>query len=166
MSSGNGGVDYSDYAKHLSNMGGMYSFLSGFMFTAITVLITRLPDPSSAIAQFALFFMAVMLDIFIFYMGDLYMSVLNLCKNVPPSSGKRSFYNVLSDVCVMLGLGGSTVLLFLLFNFVYLALAQMVAWLLMILVAYRTIFAPYYAKNKHKKQIKTLGAVSAHTAAD
>ena len=128
----------------------MYSFLSGFMFTAITVLITRLPDPSSATAQFALFFMAVMLDIFLFYMGNFYAEVLNLCKNVPLHSGKRSLFNVMSDLSVMLGLGGSTVLLFLLFNFEVLALAQTVAWLLMILAAYRAIFEPYYAKSKQK----------------
>lgn len=58
--------DYSDYINHLSNMGNMYSFLSGFMFTAITVLITQLPDPNNIRAQLVLLFMAVMLDIFMF----------------------------------------------------------------------------------------------------
>lgn len=109
-----GEKDYSDYIKHLSNMGNMYSFLSGFMFTAITVLITRLPDPSSIMAQLVLFFMAVMLDIFVFYMGSFYQGVVYLCKNIPSYSGRKNLFNLLSDASVILGLGGSTVLLFLL----------------------------------------------------
>jgi len=42
--------DYSDYIKHLSNLGNVYSFLSGFMFTTITILLTQLPERSSAMA--------------------------------------------------------------------------------------------------------------------
>lgn len=144
-------LDYSDYIKHLSNMGSMYSLLSGFMFTAITVLITRLPDPSTPMVQFALFFMAMMLDIFIFYIGNYYQLALSLCENVPPYSGKKSFDNVLSDVSVMLGLGGSTVLLFSLWNLTFVALAQTVAWILTVLVAFRSYIRPYYAKRKSRE---------------
>lgn len=98
-----GEENYSDYIMHLSNMGSMFSFRSGFMFTAINLVITRLSDPSTMIAQFVLFFMATMLNIFIFYMGSFYQQVLYFCKNVPPYSGRKSFFNVLSDVSVMLG---------------------------------------------------------------
>jgi len=142
-------TDYSDYITHLSNMGNMYSFLSGFMFTAITVLVTQLPDPSSIMAQFILFFMAVMLDIFIFYMGSFYQRVIYFCKNVPPNSGKKSFFNILSDTSVVLGLGGITVLLFLLLNLVFLALAQTLAWLLVSITVYKSVFKQYYEKRKH-----------------
>jgi len=139
---------YSDYIKHLSNMGSMFSFFSGFMFTAITLVITRLSDPSNLMAQFVLFFMAVMLDIFIFYMGSFYQEVIYLCKNRPSYSGRKSPFNVLSDVSVILGFGGSTVLLFLLWNLIYLALAQTVVWILTSVVIYKKIFKPYYEKRK------------------
>jgi hypothetical protein len=139
--------DYSDYIKHLSNMGNMYSFLSGFMFTAITVLITRLPDPSSIMTQVVLFFMALMLDIFIFYMGNFYQGVIYLCKNVPSYSGRKSLFNLLSDASVILGLGGTTMLLFLLWNLTYLALAQTIAWVLTSIATYKSIFKPYYKKK-------------------
>jgi len=111
--------DYSDYIQHLSNMGNMYTFLSGFMFTAITVLLTQLPDPTIFMAQIALFFMASLLDVFILYMGDSYMKVVYLCKRVPPYSGKPSPANILSDLSVLLGLGGTTILLFLTFGLVH-----------------------------------------------
>ena len=140
--------DYSDYINHLSNMGSMYSFLSGFMFTAITVLITQLPDPNNISAQLVLLFMAVMLDIFMFYMGNFYQQVLYFCRNVPAYSGRKSIFNILSDLSVLLGLGVSTVLLFLLCNLIYLALAQLIAWVLTSVGAYKSIFKPYYEKRK------------------
>lgn len=40
--------DYSGYLKHVSNLIGMMSLFSGFMFTAYTILTTRLPDPSTS----------------------------------------------------------------------------------------------------------------------
>ena len=120
--------DYSDYIQHLSNMGQMYTFLSGFMFTAITILLIQLPEPSSLMAQLALLFMVVFLDIFVYYMGFIYHQVLRVCRNLPSFSGERSFANVMSDLSVVLGLGGSTVLLFLLMNLIYLGIVQLIAW--------------------------------------
>lgn len=142
-----GEKDYSDYINHLSNMGNMYSFLSGFMLTVITVLITQFPDPSSTMAQIVLFFMAVVLDIFAFYMGSFYQRVLYFCKNVPSYSGRKSLFNILSDSSIILGLGGTTVLLFLLWNLIYLALAQTIAWILTSIAAYKSTFKPYYEER-------------------
>jgi len=73
-------------------------------------------------AQFVPFFMAVMLNTFTFHMGSLYQQAVSLCKNVPAYSRKRSLFNV-EMFSVMVGLGGSAILLFLLWNLVYLALA-------------------------------------------
>jgi len=129
----------------------MYSFFSGFMFTAIIVLITRLPAPSSIMTQLVLFFMAVMLDIFMFCMGRFYQAVVYLCKNVPVYSGRKNLFNLLSDVSVILGLGGTTVLLFLLWDLIYLALAQTVAWVLTSIAVYKSILEPHYEKRKHSE---------------
>jgi len=43
--------DYSDYIKHLSNLGGGLLFISGFMFTVITILLTQLPNLNSPQSQ-------------------------------------------------------------------------------------------------------------------
>jgi len=126
----------------------MYTFLSGFMFTAITIILTQLPERTTVMAQIALFFMASLLDVFILFMGMFYMNVVYLCRHAPPYSGKPSLTNILSDLSVMLGFGGATILLFLTFGLVYLALAQLVVWLLASIVAYRTIFKPFYQRNK------------------
>ena len=107
-------------------MGNMYAFLSGFMFTAITVVLTQLLYSSIFLAQVALFFMAFFLDVFVLYMGESYMRIVYLCKHVPPYSGKPSLYNIMSNLSVMLGLGGTTILLFLASGLVFLAVTQLV----------------------------------------
>ena len=140
--------DYSDYIKHLSNMGNMYAFVSGFMFTAITLVVTRLPDPSTTMAQSVLFFMGIMLNIFIYYMGAFYFNVVELCKNRPSYSGKTSLFNIVSDLSIMIGLGGSIILLFLLWGLTYLALAQTIVWIVFSVVAYRAYFKPFYREHK------------------
>ena len=139
--------DYSDYIQHLSNMGNMYTFLSGFMFTAIAILLTQLPDRTSLMAQASFFFMATLLDIFIFFMGKFYMEVTYLCRNVPPQSGKPSFSNIMSDLSVLLGLGVATVLIFVTLNLFYLALAQLIVLIIFAVVTYRSIFKPFYKKK-------------------
>jgi len=101
--------------------------------------------------QLVLFFMAVMLDIFIFYMGNFYQAVVYLCKNVPVYPGRKNLLNLLSDVSVILGLGGTTVLLFLLWDLIYLALAQTVAWVLTSIAVYKSILKPHYEKRKHSE---------------
>lgn len=138
---------YSDYIKHLSNMGSMYAFLSGFMFTAITLVLTRLPDPTVVMAQCVLLFMGIMLSVFIFYMGNFFMQVVPLCKSRPSYSGRGSLFNIFSDISVMLGLGGTTVLLFLLWNLIYLALAQTAVWIFFTVLTYRLIFKPFYQRR-------------------
>lgn len=147
--------DYSDYIKHLSNLGSMLSFFSGFMFTSITILLTQLPDPTQIRAQVTLFFLAAMLDIFIFLMADSYQKVVYLCKNVPPYSGRITPTNLLMDISMILGFGGSTVLLFLLWNLIYLALAQVIAWALVTIAAYISTMKPFYKKPKHRKTISS-----------
>ena len=144
--------DYSDYIKHLSNMGSMYAFLSGFMFTAITLVLTRISDPTTLMAQVVLLFMAVMLNVFIFYMGFFLNEVAPLCKNRPPYSGSKSPLNIFSDVSVMLGLGVTIILLFLLWNLIYLAIVQTVLWILIVILAYRSIFRPFYKGKRNLKE--------------
>jgi hypothetical protein len=139
--------DYSDYIKHLSNMGSMYAFLSGFMFTAITIVLTRLPDPTVLMAQCVLLFMGTMLSVFIFYMGNFFMAVVPLCKSRPSYSGQKSIFNIFSDISILLGLSGSVVLLFLLWNLVYLALAQLIVWVFFAILTYRSLFKPFYRRR-------------------
>ena len=139
--------DYSDYIKHLSNMGSLYALFAGFMFTSITVLITRLQDPISLMAQFTLFFFAVMLDVFIFCMADSYQDVFHFCKNIPPYTKRRARLNLVYDASIILGFGGATILLFLLYNLAVLALAQTIAWSVMIAASYTVTIKPFYKKR-------------------
>jgi hypothetical protein len=48
----------------------------------------------------------------------------------------------------MLGLGGSTILLFLLWGLTYLALAQTVAWIVFSGLTYKSLFKPFYKRRE------------------
>jgi hypothetical protein len=90
--------DYSDYMKHLSNLISVMSLFSGFMFTAYTILITRLPDPTNITAQLALYVLSTFLGIFLFILGFFATMALYSCRNLPPMT-KRDGYRKHAILC-------------------------------------------------------------------
>lgn len=137
------GKDYSDYIKHLSNLIGILSLFSGFMFTTYAILITRLPDPSGIIAQFTLYILSLFLDIFLFLISQLNVMVIYSCRNVPPLSKRTAMVNSLFLLSVYVAMSFVTSLMPLLWNLVYLALVQTVQWILFGVAANRFIFKPF-----------------------
>ncbi len=55
-------IDYSEYRRHVISLASVMTFLAGFIFTVITLLLSQLPDLSSVVFsvsflwQFTLFF--------------------------------------------------------------------------------------------------------------
>jgi hypothetical protein len=135
--------DFSDYIKHLSNLIGHLSLFSGFMFTAYTILITRLPDPSGIIAQFTLYILSLFLDIFLFLISQLNVMVITFCRNVPPLSKRTAMVNSLFFTSVFFGMSFVTSLMPLLWNLVYLALVQTVQWILFAVATNHLILKPF-----------------------
>jgi len=122
--------DYSDYIKHLSNLIGALSLFSGFIFTAYTILITRLPDPSGIIAQFTLYILSLFLNIFLFLISQLNVMVITSCRNVPPLTKRTAMTNSLYSISIFVAMVIVTSLISLLWNLTYLALVQTVQWIL------------------------------------
>jgi drug/metabolite transporter (DMT)-like permease len=87
--------DYLDYMKHLSNLISVMSLFSGFMFTAYTILITRLPDPTNITAQLALYVLSTFLGIFLFILGFFATMALYSCRNLPPTTKRTAIVNLL-----------------------------------------------------------------------
>jgi len=89
--------DYSDYIQYASSSASVLSLLSGFTFTAFTILLAQLPDPSSIISQFTLFFLAALFYIFITLLAWLHtFQMIRYCKNVPPASKGLDTFNYIS----------------------------------------------------------------------
>jgi len=120
--------DYSDYMQYTSSSASALSLLSGFTFTAFTILLAQLPDPSSIISQFTLFFLAALFYLFIVLLAWLHIfQMIRYCKNVPPASKGLNTFNYLS-VLGYIGLEFTIVLMLLVWNLTYLALATGILW--------------------------------------
>lgn len=130
--------------SHLSNLSGVLSLFCGFTFTAITLLITVLPDPNSFLSQFTLFFFTVLFDLFLFLLAWATTTLIRFCEHVPFNMIQHS--GILHWVLILsIGLWGvAVVLMFLLWNLIYLALASGVVWALANTVAFIFIMKPYW----------------------
>jgi len=118
--------DYSSWLAFESLVVQVEALLCGFTFTAITLLVTLLPDPSGFLSQVTLCFLA-----FIFYLFEFLLFYalyyLSYCvKTVPPEWKKRRERRFLIGPFLLsfTSFGIAIVLMFLLWNLTYLALAS------------------------------------------
>lgn len=142
--------DYSDYMKYLSNLVSMMSLFSGFMFTAYTILITRLPDPTNITAQLALYVLSTFLGIFLFILGYFVTMALYSCRNLPPMTKRTANVNLLFLASTSSAMGIVTTLLSFLWNLIYLASIQIVSWAVLCVAVYLYILKPgqQYRKSR------------------
>ncbi len=128
--------DSSDYIKHLSNVMSIMSLTSGFLFTSYTILITRLPDPSTILAQSTLLIISIYLSICTFCLASFAEASVTYCKNMPPLSNRLAITNLLFLFGGTTSMATAVILMSLLWNLVYLALAQSIQWILWIVAIY------------------------------
>lgn len=141
--------DHSDFISHLSNLSGVLSLFGGFTFTSITLLMTQLSDLQTIPAQFTLFFLAVLLDLFLFILAWTTISVIQFCASAPIREFRHSnLYNSLMFLSFGMW-GAAVVLMFLLWNLIYLALASGIVWTFFVMVGFILFWKPfkeYYRK--------------------
>ena len=122
--------DYSDYIQHGSNTNSMLSLLCGFTFAAFTILLAQLPDPSSILSQITLFFIAALFYVFLTELAWMHLQTIRLCRNVPPASRGLNTFNLVNTLSYM-GLELTVVLMLLIWNLNYLALATGIMWVIL-----------------------------------
>ena len=144
--------DYSDYIQHMSSFNSVASVFAGFTFTILTLLLTQLPDPSSIMSQLTLFFLGVLFNLLAFLVGWNTINNIYFCRNVPPLTKRLAIFNWLSVLSYSL-LGVSIVLMFLLWNLIYLALALAVVWALFIIATYIFTYRPLLEFRKTRAKI-------------
>lgn len=142
--------DYSDYLKHLSNVISIMSLCSGFLFTAYTILITRLPDPSGITAQSTLLILSIYLSICLFCLGYFSGAAFTVCRNVPPLSKGAAITNALFFVAATTAMSVATTLMSLLWNLTYLALVQTLQWILFAMATYFFVIRPNWKLRRSK----------------
>ena len=140
---------YSDLLTQLSGLTSELSLFCGFMLTSITILVTNLPDPSVLLAQISLLFLTIMLNLLQFLLGWVMIMRTIFCRYLPLKSIEYSnVFNPLLFMCLCLW-GLSVVLIYMLWNLTYLAIASAIVWIFFISLAYLFFwrqFQEYYKK--------------------
>ena len=131
--------DYSSYLAYESVAIHVLALFCGFTFTAITILVTRLPDPTQIMSQVTLFFLAFLLDLMQFTLFFAIFYLVYCIKEVPPETKMRRKVAWLYYLSFSLW-GVAIVLMFLLWNLTYLALASGIMYALFTILGYILVF--------------------------
>jgi hypothetical protein len=115
--------DYSDWRQLMGNLSNIMALFSGFTFTAITILLSQFPVSGSLTAQLVLFFLACLFFLFIMLVGTVHGLMYKRCRCFPPLTKDIAGFNSLSLLSWVL-LQFAVVLMFLIWNLVYLSLAS------------------------------------------
>ncbi len=146
-------MDYSDYIQHRSNLSNGLSLLSGFVFTAITILLTQLPDPSTLQSQAILLFLTVLFNLYSLLLFWLSLSTARLCKNLPPLTKGIAAFNLVASIGVNF-LGLAPILMFFLWNLIYLTLASGISYALFTISSYFFVLKPMLEDRKQASRHK------------
>ncbi len=140
--------DYSHWTGILSNLiGGLY-FAAGFTFTAITLLLT-FQTQTSLFFQITLFIMNVVVELS-YFLAQWYTTHSTLYAAIPPQTGFSMIANYLTFLVACLVTMVPT-LLFFVYGFVYLGLASLIAWVVMLIAAYLFMYRQVSRKTVYKK---------------
>ena len=144
--------NYSDYFGHNRAISSVLSLFCGFIFTAITLLLTSYPNIQEIFAQTTLFFLT-----FVFYVA-LYTLIDNLemgfhyIKKVPPLTLRVApFFRLL---VVFYLFGTAVVLMFLLFDLLNLAIISGILWAIFVLVSILSIVRPFLKQSMDREWMK------------
>jgi hypothetical protein len=131
-------AEYTEYVKAVDRSRvTMLSLFSGFTFTAITLFLVQLPDPSSFISQLTLFFLVVLFDLCLFLLAwqtIIMIGTWNVSKTPARSKWELSVFNLLLIIAFILW-GWSVVLMFLLWNLTFLTMVSGVLWVTVIVTS-------------------------------
>jgi len=140
-------IDYGFYVQSVTNQVQTWSLFSGFIFTAIALFLTLLPDPSLILVQVTLFFLAIMFELLLAQIFA-FNEVLDYCIRVAPPLPKRlttgytsRFWRSLWDL-LYVSLGVVVVLMFLIWNLVVLAVASCIMYVLSVVFSYAVVRIP------------------------
>ena len=139
--------DYSDYSRHINTTINGLTLISGFAFTAITLLLTRLDQPSALPSQLVLLFLMVLSDLNSRVAQHLGVETLYYCRKVPPQTRKVAVRTALMFLSFVL-FGLAITLMFFLFDLVYLSIVAAVIWLFVILADLVFVYRPLLEYRK------------------
>lgn len=145
-------TSYSEYFGHNGVIVGVLSLFSGFLFTSITILLTSLQNKEGALAQATILFLTLIFYFSLYVLLDNLEMAFHYIKDIPPLTLKiRPFFNLL---LIFYFFGTSTILMFLLFNLLFLAVISAIIWALVLIASINSTVKRFY-KQSVKRYWKT-----------
>jgi len=145
-------TSYSEYFGHNGVIVGVLSLFCGFLFTSITILLTSLQNKEGALAQATILFLTLIFYFSLYVLLDNLEMAFHYIEDIPPLTLKvRPFFNLL---LIFYFFGTSTILMFLLFNLVYLAIISAIVWTLVVIASINSTVKRFY-KQSVKRDWKT-----------
>ncbi len=134
--------DYSAYMGWMYNQAGTYTFICGFTFSILTLLVINLPNPNSLRSQVIMVFFTVLFDLLLYVILLIGVEALQFCGNVPPFTKNLRTCYILSDFVIVLW-GFSVPLIFLLWELYYLTVLSAVIWTVCMIISNFTVRKPF-----------------------
>ncbi len=136
---------YSEYFSHNTTIGSVLSLFCGFLFTSITILLTSLQNKEGMVAQATILFLTLIFYFSLYVLLDNLEMAFHYIKNIPPLTLKvKPFFYLL---LIFYFFGTSTVLMFLIFNLVYLAVISAVIWSLFVIASVGSTVKRFYKQS-------------------
>jgi hypothetical protein len=136
---------FSDYFEHNSIIVQVLSLFCGFLFTSITILLTWLQNRSELFAQAAILFLTILFYLSLYVLLDNLEMRFHYIEEIPPLTLKvRPFFNLL---LIFYLFGAATVLMFLLFDLLYLSLVSGLIWIVIVTLSLSTTVKRFYKQS-------------------
>ncbi len=117
---------YSEYFTHNTTIGQVLSLFCGFLFSSITILLTFLQDKEDPLVQATILFLTLIFYLSLYVLLDNLEMPFHYIKDIPPLTLKvKPFFFLL---LIFYLFGTSTVLMFLLFGLLNLAVISGAIW--------------------------------------
>ncbi len=144
---------YADYFGHNRTISSVLSLFCGFIFTAITLLLTSYPNIQDSFAQTTLFFLTFTFYVALYTLVDNLEMGFHYIKKIPPLTFRVSpFFRL---ILVFYLFGTAVVLMFILFGLQTLAIVTGVLWGIFILVSIVFIVVPFF-RQSFEREWRTL----------
>lgn len=136
---------YSEYFEHNGVIVGVLSLFCGFLFTSITILLTSLQNKEGLLAQATIFFLTLIFYFSLYVLLDNLEMAFHYIEDIPPLTLKiRPFFNLL---LIFYFFGTATILMFLLFDLIFLAMISAIVWVLVVIASINSNVKRFYKQS-------------------
>jgi hypothetical protein len=138
-------ISYSEYFSHNAVIVQVLSLFCGFIFTSLTILLTFLQNKGGLLTQATIFFLTLIFYFSLYVLLDNLEMAFHYIDDIPQLTLRvRPFFSLL---LIFYFFGTSTILMFLLFDLLYLAVISGVIWMLVVVASINSTGKRFYKQS-------------------